>query len=273
VPTPSATGPSPPSSSISTALLIDSEPFWRQAEIEVFGSLGLHLSRPMSAGHNGSAHRRRRPALVGPLPVERDEPRGGRSGRSPPGWRSWSPSIRPPRCPEPWRLWPCAGGCPAGGGVLRFAYAVVIEAALRSLGIESEVSVWHSAEWEPLGKPHPGSYLSTAAKLGVDPVACLALEDSFNGAHLGQGCPHAGGRGSRGRGVRLAHAGDSATRSCLAGSDSTGSAAPFAPGERRRHRRFLLRNCSIGADSSGVRGAFPGQGGPSDVGPVPEAGR
>jgi len=42
--------------------------------------------------------------------------------------------------------------------------------------------VWHSAEWEPLGKPHPGSYLSTAAKLGVDPVACLALEDSFNGA-------------------------------------------------------------------------------------------
>jgi sugar-phosphatase len=59
---------------------------------------------------------------------------------------------------------------------------VVIEAALRRLGIESEVTVWHSAEWEPLGKPHPGSYLSTAAKLGVDPSGCLAVEDSFNGA-------------------------------------------------------------------------------------------
>ena len=43
-------------------------------------------------------------------------------------------------------------------------------------------TVWHSAEWEPLGKPHPGAYLSTAAKLGVDPTGCLAVEDSFNGA-------------------------------------------------------------------------------------------
>jgi mannitol-1-/sugar-/sorbitol-6-/2-deoxyglucose-6-phosphatase len=62
------------------------------------------------------------------------------------------------------------------------SYAVVIEAALRRLGIESEVSVWHSAEWEAVGKPHPGAYLSTAAALGVDPTACLAVEDSFNGA-------------------------------------------------------------------------------------------
>jgi sugar-phosphatase len=62
------------------------------------------------------------------------------------------------------------------------SYAVVIEAALARLDIESLVSVWHSAEWEPLGKPHPGPYLSTAAKLGMDPVTCLALEDSFNGA-------------------------------------------------------------------------------------------
>ena len=62
------------------------------------------------------------------------------------------------------------------------SYAVVIEAALTRLGIRSQVAVWHSAEWEPLGKPHPGSYLSTAAKLGVDPTGCLAVEDSFNGA-------------------------------------------------------------------------------------------
>jgi mannitol-1-/sugar-/sorbitol-6-/2-deoxyglucose-6-phosphatase len=62
------------------------------------------------------------------------------------------------------------------------SYAVVIEAALSRLGIGADVAVWHSAEWEPLGKPHPGSYLSTAAKLGVDPTGCLAVEDSFNGA-------------------------------------------------------------------------------------------
>jgi sugar-phosphatase len=62
------------------------------------------------------------------------------------------------------------------------SFAVVITAALERLGIRSAATVWHSAEWEPLGKPHPGAYLSTAAKLGVDPRSCLAVEDSFNGA-------------------------------------------------------------------------------------------
>jgi mannitol-1-/sugar-/sorbitol-6-/2-deoxyglucose-6-phosphatase len=62
------------------------------------------------------------------------------------------------------------------------SYAAVVAAAIARLGIGSDVAVWHSAEWEPLGKPHPGAYLSTAAKLGVEPVGCLALEDSFNGA-------------------------------------------------------------------------------------------
>jgi sugar-phosphatase len=62
------------------------------------------------------------------------------------------------------------------------SYAVVVDAALGRLGLRPVVTVWHSAEWEPSGKPHPGAYLSTAAKLGVDPAGCLAVEDSFNGA-------------------------------------------------------------------------------------------
>lgn len=62
------------------------------------------------------------------------------------------------------------------------SFAEVVEAAIARLGIRSRVAVWHSAEWEPLGKPHPGAYLSTAAKLAVAPSECLAVEDSFNGA-------------------------------------------------------------------------------------------
>lgn len=31
------------------------------------------------------------------------------------------------------------------------------------------------------GKPHPEPYLNAATKLGIDPVDCLALEDSHNG--------------------------------------------------------------------------------------------
>jgi mannitol-1-/sugar-/sorbitol-6-/2-deoxyglucose-6-phosphatase len=59
---------------------------------------------------------------------------------------------------------------------------VVVGAALRRLGLEADVAAWHSAESEPYGKPHPGAYLTTAAKLGRDPLDCLAVEDSFNGA-------------------------------------------------------------------------------------------
>jgi mannitol-1-/sugar-/sorbitol-6-/2-deoxyglucose-6-phosphatase len=62
------------------------------------------------------------------------------------------------------------------------SFASVIEAALAALGITELVAVWHSAEWEPLGKPHPAVYLTTAAELGIDPRSCLAVEDSFNGA-------------------------------------------------------------------------------------------
>ena len=38
-----------------------------------------------------------------------------------------------------------------------------------------------SAEDEEHGKPHPAVYLTTARRLGVEPTACLAIEDSLNG--------------------------------------------------------------------------------------------
>ena len=38
-----------------------------------------------------------------------------------------------------------------------------------------------SAEKLPYSKPHPQVYMDCAAKLGVDPLACVALEDSVNG--------------------------------------------------------------------------------------------
>ena len=161
-------------------MLIDSEPFWRQAEIEVFGRLGLHLTgsevRQTMGLRIDDAVRYwwERFPWPGPSPVEVE--RGitasaadliAAEGASMPGSVEALALCR--------RLGLEVAVCSG-------SYAVVIEAALRRLDIESLVSVWHSAEWEPMGKPHPGSYLTTADKLGVDPVACLAVEDSFNGA-------------------------------------------------------------------------------------------
>ncbi len=161
-------------------LLIDSEPFWRQAETEVFGSLGLHLSEAECRQTMGlridDAVRHwwdRSPwSGMGPTEVERAITARvaelvGASGAPMPG--ALEAVALCVRLSLPVAV--CSG-----------SYAVVIEAALRALGIGLDVSVWHTAEWEPLGKPHPGAYLSTAQRLGVDPLGCLAVEDSFNGA-------------------------------------------------------------------------------------------
>lgn len=59
--------------------------------------------------------------------------------------------------------------------------AAIIAAALEALNIADRFSVVHSAEFEPNGKPHPAVYTNTARKLGIHPRACLAIEDSING--------------------------------------------------------------------------------------------
>ncbi len=57
----------------------------------------------------------------------------------------------------------------------------MIYSILTSLGIKDRFEVIHSAEADEYGKPHPQPYLSTAAKLGVDPRKCIAFEDSVAG--------------------------------------------------------------------------------------------
>jgi len=57
----------------------------------------------------------------------------------------------------------------------------IIDAVVRRCGFGEAFEVIHSAEAELNGKPHPAIYLTTAAKLGVAPDKCLALEDSVNG--------------------------------------------------------------------------------------------
>ncbi len=58
---------------------------------------------------------------------------------------------------------------------------VLIDAAVAALGLAERFQVIHSAEHDEFGKPHPAPYLTTAAKLGVDPSTCVAFEDSVNG--------------------------------------------------------------------------------------------
>lgn len=160
-------------------VLIDSEPFWQESEIDAFGRLGLALTREMCLQTMG---------------------------------------LRVDEVVEYWRRRQTFGAAPAGaleeaivGGVverilakgeakegaahalgffrakgLRVALASssayrLIGAVTERLGLADEFEVVYSAEEEEYGKPHPGVYLSTARRLGVAPAECVAVEDSFNG--------------------------------------------------------------------------------------------
>ena len=57
----------------------------------------------------------------------------------------------------------------------------VIDLVLRVAGFADAFGVTVSSEEVARGKPGPDVYLECAARLGVDPGACLALEDSTNG--------------------------------------------------------------------------------------------
>lgn len=57
----------------------------------------------------------------------------------------------------------------------------LIQTVLGKFDLKAHFEVIHSAEHESYGKPHPAIYLSTAKLLKVPPTSCLAIEDSFNG--------------------------------------------------------------------------------------------
>lgn len=58
---------------------------------------------------------------------------------------------------------------------------------LRHVGIHHRFLTIVTRDDVTRGKPHPEPYLTAAARLGVDPAHCLALEDSHNGIRSAHG--------------------------------------------------------------------------------------
>ena len=57
----------------------------------------------------------------------------------------------------------------------------LITAVINKLQIKEYFEVIESAEFLDFGKPHPEIFIKTAKKLGVHANECLVIEDSFNG--------------------------------------------------------------------------------------------
>lgn len=160
-------------------VLIDSEPFWQESEIDVFGCAGLALTREMCLQTMGlrvdevvEYWRRRRVFDDAPAGALEDAIVGGVVERILSRGRAIEGAAH------------ALGFFRARG--LRVALASssayrLISAVTERLGLAGEFEVVYSAEEEEYGKPHPGVYLTTARRLGVAPAECVAIEDSFNG--------------------------------------------------------------------------------------------
>ncbi len=160
-------------------VLIDSEPFWQQAEIEVFATVGIQLTHEMCRQTMG---------------LRIDEVVNYWFQRQP--WSSPAQLTIAEQIVHRVEALIRAQGSPKAGvhEILEFlttqpvtialatssAYTL-IDAVMDGLGIRSYFRILYSATDEEYGKPHPGVYLTAANRLNIAPTACLAIEDSVNG--------------------------------------------------------------------------------------------
>ncbi|OAT21605.1 hexitol phosphatase HxpB [Proteus myxofaciens] len=161
-------------------LLIDSEPFWKQAEHEIFAELGVDLSLASSM-----------PDMVG---LRINEVIDMWYTASP--WQGVSKEEAKQRMvarvvgliEETKPLLPgvehALSLCQSMGLKMALASAsplFMLERVLELFNIRHYFSALISADQLPHSKPHPEVYLLASQALNVDPVFCVSLEDSRNG--------------------------------------------------------------------------------------------
>ena len=147
-------------------LLIDSEPLWDRAELEVMASLGLRIDMVVDLWFAQQP-------WAGP---GRDEVTARIISRAISLVEESKPLL--PGVREAVAL------CKAQGLKVGLASASplhMLEKVLIMFELRDSFDALASAEKLPYSKPHPQVYLDCAAKLGVDPLNCVALEDSVNG--------------------------------------------------------------------------------------------
>jgi mannitol-1-/sugar-/sorbitol-6-/2-deoxyglucose-6-phosphatase len=160
-------------------VLLDSEPFWQEAEIEIFATVGIHLTRAQCIETTG-------------LPV--NDVVAYRHTQNPWSHKSLKQVSDEILIGVEQRV--CERAVPLDGVMnaleffkkRRISTALASSSAMRLIttvlnkfSLENTFTVVHSAEQEEYGKPHPAVFLTTAKHLHISPAHCLVIEDSFNG--------------------------------------------------------------------------------------------
>lgn len=161
-------------------LLIDSEPLWDQAEMEVLASLGVDVSRRAELPDTLGLRIDQTVRMWYEAQPWQGATQADVTARIIDRTLSLIEAQQPllPGVSQALQL------CQQQG--LRIALAsasplAMLERVLEMFRLRPFFSALASAEALPLSKPHPQVYLNAAAALDIDPLNCVALEDSFNG--------------------------------------------------------------------------------------------
>jgi mannitol-1-/sugar-/sorbitol-6-/2-deoxyglucose-6-phosphatase len=164
-------------------LLIDSEPFWRKAEVRVFTHYGIPFTEDMCRQTVGMridevVHywAKEYPIIADKIHLISNEIQDElialvkSEGKALPGVYAALETLKKHQRK-------CAL---ASSSSMR-----IINEVVDALTIRSYFQVIHSAEFEKQGKPHPDVFLSTANMLQSTPQDCIVYEDSKNGMLAG----------------------------------------------------------------------------------------
>lgn len=165
-------------------LLVDSEPLWVRAEIEIFGSVGAVLTPDDCAKTKGLrvddvvAYWQQARGFSGPAsaPAEVEARLVARVAEL---VRHEGVALLGATGPNGAVAIAKATGRPVA--LASSSPMTIIRATLERLDLVDAFDLVLSAEGLPFGKPHPAIFLEVAQQLGVSPVRCVVLEDSMNG--------------------------------------------------------------------------------------------
>jgi HAD superfamily hydrolase (TIGR01509 family) len=160
-------------------LMVDSEPLWRQSEIELFSTVGLSLTEEMCIQTTGIRIDEvcelwfRRQPWSGPSPLELSKQMIARvvelfleKGEALPGVHEIIAEVKKRGLPLA-----LASSSPMS----------MIEVITGKLGIKDQFDIMRSAADEEYGKPHPAVYINTVKDLQIPADFCLTFEDTMAG--------------------------------------------------------------------------------------------
>ncbi len=165
-------------------LLIDSEPFWKSVEIEVFKqvnidltvemcleTVGLRIDEVITYWHDKMPWDNISKKEIEHQIVDKMVEKITNEGEALKGVYQTIEFFKKRQIPI---------------AIASSSYLKIINAVVERLNIRDNFEVIYSAEFEKYGKPNPGTFITTADKLGVSPMECLVFEDSFNGVLAGK---------------------------------------------------------------------------------------